>query len=140
MSLPLAAAAGIAVLILSGCSGQAGLKALDRAATPEDKMPAIVSLPEGVNSDSIRLLTTKDGVRYFAAQSDDARTACVAVVPTDVAGSHVGCGNGAGSGEIVTVSGMSGAFTTRLLADGSDTGKLESGWTKVTDNILVIDR
>jgi len=141
ISLPIVVAAGVAGLLLGGCSVPAGLKALDRAATSEDTLPAFVILPEGVSGSSARLLVTQDGVRYFAAESDDARTACVAVVPPGESPDwHVGCSDASGPGQIVTVSGQNGSLSTTLLADGSDTGKLVPGWTKIADNILVSDR
>lgn len=141
ISLPIVVAAGVEGLLLSGCSGPAGLTALDRAATDDDTLPAFVNLPEGVNRSSTRLLATKDGVRYFAAESDDARTACVAVVPSGEGPDwQVGCSDAAGPGQIATVSGQNGTLSTILLADGSDTGKLEPGWTKIADNIMVADR
>jgi len=141
MSFPLMAAAGTAVLLLTGCSGHVGLKALDRAATPEDSLPAALAMPAEVNAATTRLLATKDGVRYFAAESDDARTACLAVVPPGEAPPwHVGCSAQTGPGQIVMLSVLNGALSTILLADGSDTGMLEPGWTKIADNILVADR
>lgn len=141
VSLSFVAAAGIAILLLAGCSGQAGLEVFDRAATPEDSLPAAVTLPTEVNRDSSRLLATKDSVRYFAVQSDDARTTCVAIFPSDEdLDWHAGCGGTTGSGEIVKVSSAKGPFSTILLGDHSDTGKIESGWTRIADNVLVADR
>lgn len=139
-SFPYIAVVGIAGLLLTGCSGQAGLKALQRDATPEDALPSSITLSEDVNRDSSRLLATKDGVRYFAVQSDDARTTCVAVVPPDENDWHVGCGETRNSGEIINVSSAKGPYSTILLGDESDTGKIESGWIKVSDNVLVSDR
>lgn len=140
-SLRFVGAAGIVLVLLTGCSGQAGLKVLDRAATVEDALPAIVPLPDQVNRDSARLLASKDGVQYFAAQSDDARTTCMALVPPgDASDSHVGCGDTKSAGEIVNMSSSEGAFSTILLGDDSDTGKIESGWIKIADNILIAER
>lgn len=140
VSLQLSAVAGIAILLLAGCSGQTGLKALDRTATPEDTLPAAVTLPNKVDRDSSRLLATRDGVQYFAAESDDAKTTCLAVVPAGKEpGWHVGCTESNGPGQIALGSGSNGELSTILLLDGSDTGKLESGWTKIADNILVSD-
>lgn len=139
-SFPLIAVVGIAGLLLTGCSGQAGLEALKRDATPEDSLPSSLSLPAEVDRDSSRLLATKDGVRYFAVQSDDARTTCMAVVPPDENDWHVGCGGTTTSAEIVKVSSAKGPYSTILLGDDSDTGKIESGWIKIADNVLVSDR
>lgn len=132
-------AAGIAALLLSGCSGQLGITALDRDALPEDALPAFVTVPEPANQETARLLATRAGVRYFVAESDDSTTACLAVVPPgEPPNWFVGCGPNTGTGQIIESSGA-GVPSTRLLADGSETGKLEPGWTKVTDNILVQD-
>jgi outer membrane murein-binding lipoprotein Lpp len=138
-SIPILAAVFGAAVLLSGCSGQVGLKALDRASTPDDKLPAGVTLQNDMNADSVRLLATKDGVKYFAAENADATIACVAVVPPGDAPRWIaGCGSLNTSGRIVEVSGLGGAPSTTLVADGFDTRKLESGgWTKVADNILV---
>ena len=140
MSFSLVIAAGIAALLLSGCSGESGLKALDRASTTEDVLPAFVTLQEQVDRDSSRLLATRSGVRYFALQSEDARTACLAVVPSGTDPDwQLGCSEGRRSGEIVNMSSLKGSLSTILLGDDSDTGKLEPGWTKIADNILVRD-
>ena len=147
LPLPLVSAASIAVLLLGGCSGQTGLsgqvelKALDRPATAEDTLPAMVKLPEGMNVETTRLLVTHEGVQYFATESDDSRTACLAVVPVGGnAGWITGCNGGDNNGEIIMVSGHKGALPTKLVTDGFDSGTLESsGWIKIADNILVSD-
>lgn len=135
----LATALMITAFLLTGCSGQTGIKALDRDATPEDALPAFVSVPDPANRDTARLLATRDGVRYFIAESDDSKTACLAVVPPgDSPGWHSGCGQNTGPGKILELQGAGGA-TASLLADDSDLGKLDPGWTKLTENILVPD-
>lgn len=140
-SVSLVTAAGMAILLLSGCSGPAEIKALERAATPEDALPAFVTVQESANRDTSRLLVTKDGVRYFVIQSDDARTTCLARVPAGEAPNWlVGCGDTKNPGEIVNISSNispEGPVSTILLGDDSDTGKIESGWTKISDNILI---
>lgn len=135
--LPLLTAAGLAVVLLSSCSSETGIKALDREATSEDALPTFVTVPEPANPDTARLLATREGFRYFVLESDDSKTACLAVVPPGEAPSwHVGCGQNTGPGKIIDLGGAGGA-TASLLADGSDTGKLETGWTQITDNILI---
>ncbi len=141
VSVPLFAAAGIAVLLLTGCSDQAGLKALERTATPEDTLPATVNLSTEMNRDSSRLLATQDGVQFFGIQSGDASTTCVAVVPPgEDPAWQVGCGDTRGSGEITKISSVNTQLSTILLGDDFDTGKLEPGWTKIADNILISAR
>lgn len=136
----LVVAAGLAALLLSGCSAESGLRALDRAAAPEDILPSFVTLQEHVDRDSSRLLATRDGVRYFALQSDDARTTCLAVVPPGEGPDwQVGCSDTRRSGEIVNMSSLKDQLSTILLGDDSDTGKIEPGWTKIEDNVLVFD-
>ena len=135
---PLVIALGITALLLGGCSGRAGLTALDRAASSEDVLPAFITLQDSIKRESSRLLVTHDDVRYFGLQSDDVGTTCVAVVPPGEASSwHLGCGDTRSSGEIVRMSGPSGAFATILQGDDSDTGAIESGWTQISDNILI---
>ena len=128
-----------AALLLGGCSGQAGLKALDRAATPEDRLPPGVTIQQDVKADSARLVATRDGVRYFAAENDDATVACVVVVPPGEDSRWIaGCGSLNTTGRIVEVSSVGTATSTMLITDGFETRKLESeGWAKVTENILV---
>ncbi|WP_427017501.1 hypothetical protein ACQCSX_02440 [Pseudarthrobacter sp. P1] len=140
--VPLIAAVIGASLLVGGCSSQAGLKVLDRASTPEDKLPAGVTLPQEVNADSARLLATKDDVKYFAAENDDVTVACVAVVPPgDVPQWIAGCSGLNVTGRIVEVSGLGGASSTMLVTDGFDTRALElDGWAKLTENILVAGR
>lgn len=139
-SVPICAAAGILVLVLAGCSAPAGLRALDRDDSPQDALPAIVNVPADVNRNSSRLLATRDGVQFFALQSDDARTTCLATVsPGTVPDWHVGCGLTTRSGEIIKMASRNGSLSTILLGDDSDTGKLEPGWSKIADNILVAD-
>lgn len=139
--VPIRLAAGLMItaFLLTGCSGQTGIKALDRDATSEDALPAFVTVPDPANRDTARLLATRDGVRYFIAESDDSQTACLAVVPPgDSPGWHAGCGQNTGPGKILELQGAGGATAT-LLADDSDPGKPEPGWTKLTENILVPD-
>lgn len=139
MSLSIVAAAGIAILLLSGCSGQTSIKALDRDATADDALPAFVTAPNPANTETARLLATRDGVRYFVSESDDSLTACLAIVPPgDSPSWHMGCGSNNGSDTIVELYGEGGAVAT-LLADDADTGKIEAGWTKIADNILISD-
>lgn len=139
-SFPFVVVAGLAALRLSGCSGESGLRALDRAATPDDALPLFVTLQEQVDRDSARLLATRDGVRYFALQSDDARTTCLAVVPPGVDPEwQVGCGDARRSGEIVNMSSSKEQPSTILLGDDSDTGKDEPRWTKIADNLPILD-
>ncbi|WP_269936516.1 hypothetical protein [Arthrobacter sp. HY1533] len=138
-SVSLVTASGLALLLLSGCSGQTGITALDRDATPEDALPAFITVPDPANRESARLLATRDGVRYFVAESDDSKTACLAVVPPGEPPNWVmGCGPNTGPGEILETTGAA-MSSARLLADDSETEKLEPGWTKVTENILVRD-
>jgi hypothetical protein len=48
-------------ILLAACTGAGGLKALDRAATAEDALPASVSVEEA-NPESVRLLADTGGV------------------------------------------------------------------------------
>lgn len=120
-AVSLVTASGLALLLLSGCSGPTGIKALDRDATPEDALPTFIAVPDPVNRETARLLATSDGVRYFVAESDDSKTACLAVVPPgEPPNWFVGCGQNTGPGEITESTGA-GMSSTRLLADDSDT-------------------
>lgn len=131
------AAAGLAVVLLSSCSSETGIKALDRAATAEDALPAFVTVAEPANPETARLLASHENIRYFILESDDSRTACLAIIPPGESPDwQVGCSENRGPGKIVEL-GKAGEATGILLGDGSDTGKIDTGWTQITDNILI---
>lgn len=133
--------AGLA-LVMSGCSAQNGLKALGRAATPEDTLPGGVALGEEVKPGGERLLATRSGVRYFGAENEEGTLACLAVVPSGADPMwFAGCGNQIASDQIVEVSGPARASSAMLVKDGVDTSQLESeGWTKIHENVLVAEQ
>ncbi|MFJ6418090.1 hypothetical protein [Paeniglutamicibacter sp. NPDC091659] len=80
-------------LLLGGCSGHTGIKAFDRAATPDDTLPAQVSLPEDVDAGSVRLLAVGDGTKYFGATDADKSMGCVVAYHPGNADDWVaGCG------------------------------------------------
>jgi hypothetical protein len=134
-----AAAVGAALLVLTGCSSYSGITAVHRPAEPRDALPpGILPVNPDMPSD-FRLLAEDAGVKYFAAESPDLRTACVAVYPVDKPDQWItGCSDGiTNEREVVTVS-HTGQPTVKLVTTGFDTRTLESdGWRKVHANILV---
>lgn len=139
-TFPLIAAVLAAGVLLGGCTAQSGIKALDRQATAEDRMPdGFTFSGTQVKAESARLLAEKDGVKYFAAKADATHEACVVIVSDaypSVAAS--GCGSLMNSGrEVVTVHNATGKSAV-LVEDGIDTKQWESeGWTKVHENVLI---
>ena len=133
------AAAVAALLALTGCSSYSGIAAVQRTAEAKDDLPAeIGSVNPNLPSD-FRFLTEDAGVKYYAAESSDHATACVAVYPVDKTDQwFTGCSEGiTGEREIVTV-GHIGQPTVKLVTTGYDTRGLESeGWRKIHDNVLV---
>jgi hypothetical protein len=141
-SVPLITAALGAAILLGGCTAASGIKALDRQATAEDKMPENITFGgTDVKTDSARLLAAKDGVKYFAAKNEDSHEACLVIAPEANPSLWVaGCGSFARGGEVVTVNSATGVSAV-LLADGTDTGRWQSeSWTKVHDNVLASHR
>lgn len=134
-----AAGAAAALLALSACSSYSGITAVQRAAEARDDLPAEV---RSVNPDmpsDYRLLAEDARVKYFAAESPDHKTACIAVYPVDEPDQWtIGCADGIEDiREIVTVSHI-GQPTAKLVTTGFDTRTLESeGWRKVHENVLV---
>lgn len=134
-----AAAAVLSLPLLTGCSGYSGIAAVQRTAEAKDDLPASV---RNVNPDlpsDFRFLAEDANVKYFAAESPDHTTACIAVYPVDKPDQWVtGCSGGiTGEREIVTSS-HTGQPTVKLVTTGFDTRSLESeGWRKIHDNVLV---
>lgn len=70
-SVPLITAVLGTAILMGGCTAPSGLKALDRQATAEDKMPEGITFQgTEVNTENARLLASKDGVKYFAAKRE----------------------------------------------------------------------
>jgi hypothetical protein len=134
-----AVTAGVALLALTGCSSYPGITAVHRAARPQDDLPAEILNQDPDLPSDFRFLTEDSGVKYFASESPDFTTACIAVYPVDEPDQWVtGCSDGIkGEREVVTVSHI-GQPTTKLVTTGFDTRALESeGWRKIRDNVLV---
>lgn len=137
----LVVAAGIG---LAGCSAPAGLKALDREATAEDKLPESMSLTGvdlNVDAGTVRLLATDDGVRYFAARGSTAGTVCLIVAPEAVPERwRAACGGAATDEEILALTGVDGS-TTKFIRDGVDASQPKyEGWKQIHENVLIVDR
>lgn len=115
------------------------MRALDRAATPDDFHPeGIAPLPSGEHT--IRLFAAAEGIRYFVGQSRDATSTCLTIYPDDRPTQWVtGCGQPTDSrGEIVRT-GANGIVTAVLVSDDFDTNQLvEEGFNRVHENIYVI--
>ena len=134
-----AATAGAVLLALTGCSSYSGIAAVQRTAEAKDDLPAEIgsvnpNLPSG-----FRFLTEDAGVKYYAAESPDHATACIAVYAIDKPDQwFAGCSDGiTDDREVVTISHI-GQPTVKLVTTGFDTRALESeGWRKIHDNVLV---
>ena len=130
---------------LVACTPQpTGPKVLDREATAEDTLPESVSLSGvdlNVEPGSTRLLAIHDDVKYFAARSTTAGTACLIVVPVGLPERWVpGCAAAGLGGRIVTVTSVDGSEST-FVNDGADTSRPEfKGLTKIHDNVLISGR
>lgn len=133
------AAAAAALLLLTGCSSYSGIAAVQRSAEAKDDLPAEIRIVNPNMPSDFRFLTEDAGVKYYAAESADHATACIAVYPVDNPDQWgTGCSGGITSvREIVTVSRI-GQPTVKLVTTGFDTRDLESeSWRKVHDNVLV---
>ncbi len=132
------AAALMAGLLLSSCSGPTGFKALERPATATDELPAGVNFGEQA-LDKVLLVAEADGRKYFLGQNAEKSTACLAVFPVDnPSGWHTACSTGGvREGQLLGASGSS-QESSILVSDGYDTKELEaSGYKKIHGNILV---
>ncbi len=132
------AAAG-AVLLLTGCSNYPGIAAVQRPAEAKDALPTHIRSEKADLPSDFRLLAEADGVKYFAAESPERTTACIAAYPVDKPDQWtLACSDGiTGEREIVTTS-HTGQPTVKLVTTGFDTKALEAeGWRKVHDNVWV---
>lgn len=138
--IPLITAVLTAGVLLGGCTAPPGIKALDRQASAEDRMPEGIGFAgTQVKGEDARLLAENDGIKYFAAKADATHEACVVIVPQTNPSLWVsGCGSLMNSGrEVVTVNNATGKSAV-LVEDGLDTKQWESeGWTRVHDNVLI---
>lgn len=130
---------------LVACTPQpVGPKVLNREATAEDALPGVVKL-SGVDIDiepgTARLLATYHDVKYYAARSKTAGTACLIVVPVGLPERWVtGCSAVGISERILTVTSVDGSEST-FVNDGVDTSRPEfRGLTKIHDNVLISPR
>ena len=133
------ATAATALLLMTGCSSYSGIAAVQRSAEAKDELPAQIRTVNPNMPTDFRFLTEDAGVKYFAAESADHTTACIAVYPVENPNQWgTGCSGGITSDrEIVTVSHI-GQPTVKLVTTGFDARNLESnGWRKVHDNVLV---
>ncbi|MHA7144976.1 hypothetical protein ACX80U_09700 [Arthrobacter sp. TmT3-37] len=126
----------LAVAGLSACGGaDYGIAALERDATSEDQLPAVV-YDESVDDESTRKVAEQDGVSYFIGTMTDREGFCsYAVVEDDFIG---GCGTA--SGKVVTVSPAADSDLPQmtLVTDSYSGDDLErDGWSQVHENILI---
>jgi hypothetical protein len=126
----------MAVVGLSACSGaEYGIAALERDATSEDQLPAVVS-DESLDVESARKVAEQEGVSYFiGAMKDDEGFCTYSVADDDFIG---GCGTG--SGQVVTVSPAADSDLPQmtLVTDSYSGDDLErDGWSEVHDNIMI---
>lgn len=124
---------------LSACSSHTGIAALERPSTPDDALPAEVTLGDTIDRDSARLLTTHEQKRYFTATTPHSTDACIIVVPSDANSPWASaCGLLGATDIIVTASITPGNTAASLVRDDADTRAQESeGWIRIHDNILI---
>jgi hypothetical protein len=115
------------------------IRALDRAATPDDFLPeGIPPLPS--EEHTIRLFAAAEGMRYFVGQSKDSTSTCLTIYPDDRPTQWVTrCGQPTDSREEIVRTGANGIVTAVLVSDDFDTNQLvEEGFNRVHENIYVI--
>lgn len=136
---------GLAVVGASACSSaNYGIAALDREASAEDQLPAILGdqLPSVVSNmdldaDSVRKVVESDGVSYYLGEKDSEEGFCVIYASDeDWLG---GCGE-AYAGQLVSLfpgEAMDLPQVT-LVEDEYSTENLErDDWSRIHDNILI---
>jgi hypothetical protein len=126
-------------IVLSPAPPPPTIRALDRAATPDDFLPeGIPPLPG--EEHTIRLLAAADGIRYFVGQSRGATSTCLTIYPDDHPTQWVtGCGQPTDSREEIVRTGVNGIVTAVLVSDDFDTNQLvEEGFSRVHENVYVI--
>ena len=73
--------AAAALLVLAGCSSYSGISAVRRTAEAKDDLPAEIRSVDPDMPSDFRFLTEDSGIKYFAAESSDHATACIAAYP-----------------------------------------------------------
>lgn len=135
-----------AALALSGCSAPtapAGLKALERQASEEDRLPAGVTFgptPGELDHESVRLLASTAGNKIFAGYAKNKSEVCAVYYPASPdSGWFGGCrALGDADQQLLYMSGATYNQAMILVKDDADTRDLEStGWTKINENTLV---
>lgn len=135
-----------AALALSGCSASAapaGLKALERQASEEDRLPAGVTFgptPGELDHESVRLLASTAGNKIFAGYAKNKSEVCAVYYPARPdSGWFGGCSAlGDPDQQLLYMSGDAYNQAMILVKDDADTRDLEStGWTRINENTLV---
>lgn len=137
--LSMIAVLAAAVVSMTGCSGEQGLKALDRPATDRDTLPSVVVMGSANKTltDSFRLLAENDGYSYYVGQDVKQSVSCLVVVPAgDETAWAAACGDLSQGTHILALGLDKGRLNVRLVGDDADTKKLESeGATRIHQNI-----
>ena len=125
------------LMAVTACSPAAGISALGQPAGEGDQWPGESGQLEGLDEQSVRLLASHEGAKYFVVAAKDQQTACLYKFEEDSAQhSAGGCGAAGGSGIIVEVKTPSSKMM--LVREDADTAELEgSGWTRIHENIVV---
>ena len=130
---------GVLLLSLAGCSSYPGIAAVHRAAEPRDDLPAEIVNANQDQPSNFRLLVEQSGVKYFASESEDYMSACIAAYPIDEPQQWtLACSSGITNEREIVTSSHIGQPTVKFVTTGFDTRALETeGWKKIHDNILV---
>ena len=128
-------------LLLNGCSSYGGMAALHRPSSVIDELPSeLTFLEKNVSSPKNFLLLNEDArVKYFAYESEDFTSACLAVYPLDKPAEwQVSCDDTVtGEREILTVIGQDGRSAKLVTTDLDATPLENQGWRKIHENILI---
>ena len=136
-------------LSVSACSSYEGIEALHGPPSDQDVLPvelAFAARSQGDfaerNSGTVtdyRFLVEDNRMQYFAGESDDYTTACIAVYPLDdPAMWGLGCGTGASEGEEAASTSSGTGAPAILVTTDFDADSLEDlPWRQIHENVLV---
>lgn len=124
-----------ATAALAGCA-QAGVPALERAATNEDMLPAEFTDTPGFDHETARHVASAEGVEFFLARQGgdaSAQSVCLIVYPTETPANWA---SGCGEGDRIGVSTATGVMA-EFVRHGVSNDDVKPGWTRVAENVIV---
>lgn len=132
-SLPLALAVLIGIT-LTGCSDPTSAAVYEGEQTEKDRLPQSVvddSEAETYDLDSARFLGNAKERDFYAVRAEDGMN-CIAMVPQDPKGWHVGCGAGGG-----TIGFGGGGVNGEFNPGGFTADSLRDGWISVHPSLRI---